>query len=185
MKLGFSSRNHTEKSMIEIRKEKQKDYDKVRIINDRAFGQPDEGHIVDKLRESCKEIVSLVAVSDNEIIGHIFFSPVTIETPTGLIKGMGLAPMAVLPEFQNRGVGSRLVNEGLRIIKKMSYPFVIVLGHETYYPRFGFERASKFGLQCQWESIPNDAFMVKILDESVMKGFTGIAKYRDEFNEAV
>ena len=171
--------------MIEIRKEKQKDYDKIRIVNDRAFGQPDEGRIVDKLRESCKEIVSLVAVSDNEIIGHIFFSTVTIETPTGLIKGMGLAPMAVLPEFQNRGIGSMLVKEGLRIIENMSCPFVIVLGHETYYPRFGFERASKFGLKCQWEGLPDDAFMVMILDESVMKGVSGIAKYRDEFNEAM
>lgn len=171
--------------MIEIRKEEQKDYDKVRIVNDQAFGQPDEGSIVDKLRESCKEKVSLVAVSDNEIIGHIFFSPVTIETPTGFIKGMGLAPMAVVPEFQNRSIGSMLVNEGLRIIENMSCPFVIVLGHETYYPRFGFERASKFGLKCQWEGVPDDAFMVMIIDESVMKGVSGIAKYRDEFNEAL
>ena len=171
--------------MIEIRKEKQKDYDKIRIVNDQAFGQPDEGRIVDKLRESCKEIVSLVAVSDNEIIGHIFFSPVKIETQTGFIKGMGLAPMAVLPEFQNQGVGSMLVNEGLRIIKNMSCPFVIVLGYETYYPRFGFGRASKFGLKCQWEGVPDDAFMVMIIDESAMKGISGIAKYRDEFNEAM
>ena len=171
--------------MIEIRKEKQKDYDKIRIVNDRAFGQLDEGRIVGKLRESCKEIVWLVAVSDNEIIGHIFFSPVTIETQTGFVKGMGLAPMAVLSEFQNRGVGSMLVNEGLRIIENMSCPFVIVLGHETYYPRFGFERASKFGLKCQWEGLPDDAFMVMIIDESVMKGISGIAKYRDEFNEAM
>ncbi len=171
--------------MIEIRKEEQKDYDKIRIVNDQAFGQPDEGRIVDKLRESCKEIVSLVAVSDNEIIGHIFFSPVTIETQTGFVKGMGLAPMAVLPEFQNRGVGSMLVNEGVRIIENMSCPFVIVLGHETYYPRFGFERASKFGLKCQWDGMPDDAFMVMIIDESAMKGISGIAKYRDEFNEAM
>ena len=171
--------------MIEIREEKQKDYDEVRIVNDQTFGQPDEGRIVDKIRESCKEIVSLVAVSDNKIIGHIFFSPVTIETPTGFIKGMSLAPMAVLPEFQNQGVGSMLVNEGLRIIKNISCPFVIVLGHEKYYPRFGFERASKYRLKCQWEGVPDDAFMAMIIDESVMKGVSGIVKYRDEFDEAM
>ena len=121
-----------------FRKEKQNDHDEVRIVNEQAFGQPDEGHIVEKLRESCKETVSLVAVSDNEIIGHIFFSPVTIEIATGCINGMGLAPMAVAPEFQNQGVGSMLVNEGIRILKSMSCPFVIVLGHEKFYPRFGF-----------------------------------------------
>ena len=171
--------------MIAIRTEHQNDYDAVRSVHDQAFGQPDEGRIVDSLRASCQETVSLVAVSEQGIIGHIFFSPVIIETPDGCIKGMGLAPMAVLPEFQNRGIGSMLVNEGLRILKNMSCPFVIVLGHETYYPRFGFERASKYGLKCQWEGVPDDAFMVKILDESVMKGVSGIVRYRDEFNEAV
>ncbi len=171
--------------MIEMRKEKKNDYDEVRIVNDQAFSQPDEGRIVDKLRESCRDILSLVAVSDNKIIGHIFFSPVTIDIPTGFIKGMGLAPMSVLPEFQNKGVGSMLVNEGLRILKNMSCAFVVVLGHEKYYPRFGFERASKFRLKCQWEGVPDDVFMVMIIDESVMKGVSGIAKYRNEFDEAI
>ncbi len=171
--------------MITIREEKQRDYERVRIVNEQAFGQPDEGRIVDKLRESCKEKVSLVAVSDTAIIGHIFFNPVTIEILDGFIQGMGLAPMAVLPNFQNKGVGSLLVNEGLRIIKAMSYPFVIVLGHENYYPRFGFERASQYGITCQWEGVPDDAFMAMIIDEPVMKGVAGIARYRDEFDEAM
>ena len=109
----------------------------------------------------------------------------TIDIPTGFIKGMGLAPMSVLPEFQNKGVGSMLVNEGLRILKNMSCAFVVVLGHEKYYPRFGFERASKFRLKCQWEGVPDDVFMVMIIDESVMKGVSGIAKYRNEFDEAI
>ena len=171
--------------MVEIREEKKSDYDGVRIVNDRAFGQPNEGRTVDKLRELCSETVSLVAVSDHEIIGHIFFSPATIETPAGLIKGMGLAPMAVLPEFQNRGVGSMLVNGGLRIMKKMAYPFVIVLGHEKFYPRFGFGRASSYGLKSQWEGVPDGAFMVMILDEPVMKDVSGTARYRNEFDAAM
>ena len=171
--------------MIEIRKEELRDYDEVRLVNSRAFGQSEEGRIVDKLRQSCEETISLVAVSDNKIAGHIFFSPVTIETPDGLVKGMGLAPMAVLPECQREGIGSMLVEHGLEILQDQSCPFVIVLGHPEYYPRFGFERASKYGLKCQWDGVPDEAFMVKIFDEAAMKGVSGVARYRDEFNEAM
>jgi len=171
--------------LIAISEETQKDYDAVRTVHDQAFGQPDEGRIVDTLRESCDEILSLVAISDNRVIGHIFFSPVTIETPTGPVTGMGLAPMAVLPEFQKQGVGTMLVHEGLRILNERAYPFVVVLGHAKYYPRFGFERASKYGLQCQWKGVPDEAFMALILDEPAMNGVTGIAGYRPEFDEAM
>ncbi|MBW1726949.1 MAG: N-acetyltransferase [Deltaproteobacteria bacterium] len=155
--------------MVEVRFEQPKDIDEVRLLNDKAFGQPVEGHIVDKLRQSCNRILSLVAISNNKIVGHIMFSPVTIETQEVVIQGMGLAPMAVLPELQNQGIGSILVKEGLRIIRNMSYPFVIVLGHKKYYPRFGFERASKYGLKSQWEGIPDEAFMAMILNDSIME----------------
>ncbi len=171
--------------MIEIRKELQSDYGAVRDINDQAFGQSEEGLIVDKLRESCEEAISLVALSDGKIAGHIFFSPVTIETRAGTIKGMGLAPMAILPELQNLGIGSKLVTEGLRILREKKYPFVIVLGHERFYPRFGFKKASDFGLKCQWEGVPDEAFMVIIFDSAVMHNISGVARYRDEFNEAM
>lgn len=175
--------------VIEIRKEQKEDYDQILIVNERAFGQPEEGRIVNKIRRSCREIVSLVAVLDDKIVGHIFFSPAIIKIPTGnitgVIKGMGLAPMAVLPEFQNKGIGSILVTEGLKRIKDAKYPFVIVLGHEKYYPRFGFQRALEFGLRSQWDGFPDEAFMAMILDESVMKDVSGIVNYRDEFNEAM
>ena len=172
-------------SLIEIRFERPKDIDEVRLLNHKAFGQPVEGRIVDKLRKSCNGILSLVAISNNKVIGHIMFSPVTIETQSGVIEGMGLAPMAVLPELQNQGIGSKLVKEGLRIINNMKCPFVIVLGHEKYYPRFGFKRASKYGLKSQWEGVPDDAFMVIILNHSVMKRVSGIVRYREEFDEAM
>jgi putative acetyltransferase len=168
---------------IEIRFERPEDIDEVRLLNTKAFGQPIEGRIADKLRKSCKRILSLVAISNNEIIGHIMFSPVTIESQEGVIEGMGLAPMSVLPESQNQGIGSKLIEEGLRIIRNTSCPFVVVLGHETYYPRFGFQRASKYGLKSQWEGIPDEAFMVMILDNSVMKGVSGIVRYRNEFDD--
>ena len=148
--------------MVEIRLEQPKDIDEIRLLNDKAFGQPIEGLIVDKLRKSCNRILSLVVISNNKVVGHIMFSPVTIETQEGVIEGMGLAPMAVLPEFQNKGIGSKLVKEGLRIIKNTTCPFVIVLGHEKYYPRFGLQRASKYGLKSQWEGVPDEAFMALI-----------------------
>jgi putative acetyltransferase len=172
-------------SVIEIRVEQPKDIDEVRVVNDKAFGQPEEGRLVDKLRKSCNGVLSLVAISNNIVVGHILFSPVTVESPSGVIEGMGLAPMAVLPEFQNRGIGSKLVNEGLRIIGNTTCPFVVVLGHEKYYPRFGFQRASDYGLKTQWEGVPDEAFMAMILDESIMKGMSGIARYRDEFDEVM
>ena len=155
------------------------------MLNDKAFGQPDEGRIVDKLRKSCNGILSIVAISNNKIVGHIMFSPVTIEAQEGVIEGMGLAPMAVLPELQNQGIGSKLLKEGLRIIRNTSCPFVIVLGHEKYYPRFGFKRASKYGLKSQWEGVPDDAFMAIILNYLVMRGVSGIVRYREEFDEAM
>ena len=98
---------------------------------------------------------------------------------------MGLAPMAVLPERQRQGIGSRLVEAGIRILRKQGCPFVIVLGHPGFYPRFGFVSASRYGLTCQWEGVPDEAFMVLILNESTLAGVTGIARYRDEFAAAM
>jgi putative acetyltransferase len=171
--------------VVEVRFERPEDIDEVRLLNDKAFGQILEGRIVDNLRKSCNEMLSLVAILNNKVVGHILFSPVTIETQKGVIEGMGLAPMAVLPELQNQGIGSILVKEGLRIIRNTSCPFVIVLGHEKYYPRFGFQRASKYGLISQWESIPDEVFMAMILNDSMMTGVSGIVRYKDEFDEAM
>jgi len=171
--------------MIKIREERVEDYKSVRIINDSAFGQPEEGRIVDKIREMCKEIISLVAVKGEKVVGHIFFSPAVINHDGKEIKGMGLAPMAVHPDYHNKGIGSLLVNEGLKRVKKTNCPFIIVLGHEKYYPRFGFERASKYGIKPQWKDVPDKAFMVMILDKERMAGVTGVVKYRKEFDEAM
>ena len=135
--------------MIRIRDEIPGDYGQVRRVNDLAFECPDEGRIVDQIRTKQEEIISLVALIDEKIVGHILFSPVMMECDQKTIKGMGLAPMAVLPEYQKKGVGTTLVQEGLRRLRERRYPFVIVVGHADYYPRFGFERASKYGLECQ------------------------------------
>ena len=98
---------------------------------------------------------------------------------------MGLAPMAILPDRQRDGIGSALVEHGLRLLKDSSCPFIIVLGHPKYYPRFGFELASMYGITCQWDGVPDEAFMMIVLDEVAMEGVAGIVRYRDEFDESV
>jgi putative acetyltransferase len=88
--------------------------------------------------------------------------------------------MAVLPEYQRRGIGGRLIEVGNQTIKDRSYPFIIVLGHANYYPRFGFRPARAYGIQCEWE-VPDEVFMLLILDQCKMAGVSGLAKYRPEF----
>ena len=95
-----------------IRREEAGDIPGVRLLNEKAFGQPDEADLVDTLRENGRASVSLVAVSEDRVVGHILFSPMTFEEG-GETKALGLAPMAVLPELQGRGIGSRLVGAGL------------------------------------------------------------------------
>ncbi|MHC4913213.1 MAG: GNAT family N-acetyltransferase [Planctomycetota bacterium] len=171
--------------MVNIRIESQEDVHQVHILNEQAFEQPAEANIVDKLRQKCPEYLSLVAEDGKNIVGHILFTPVVIEDTHRKIQGMGLAPMAVIPERQKQGIGSRLVEKGLKILKKQNCPFVIVLGHPEYYPRFGFERASTYGLISQWEGVPDEAFMVIAMDKTALEGISGVAKYRAEFDEAM
>ena len=168
-----------------IRQEKPRDINDIHALNKLAFGQPQEANIIDKLRINCDNLLSLVAIENEKVVGHILFSPVEIEGQHGIIRGMGLAPMAVLPEMQHKGIGTQLVKSGIENLRKMQCPFVIVLGHPEYYPRFGFERASLYGIKCQWEGIPDDAFMILWLDKSKMSRVSGLAKYRDEFNAAI
>lgn len=177
---------------IEIREEGRGDREVIRRINEAAFGRREEADIIDKLCQSCSNLLSLVAVADELPVGHILFSPVTIETravssdgPGEPILGMGLAPMAVLPEHQRAGIGSQLVREGLKRLRAASIPFVIVVGHPEYYPRFGFEPASRYGIQCQWEGVPDQAFMILVFHDTALRGVSGVARYRDEFDEAV
>jgi putative acetyltransferase len=170
--------------MTEIRQEQPEDITAIRMINELAFGRPEEADIVDKLRENCSDTLSLVAVQEGQIIGHIFFSPVVIENDEKEIHGMGLAPIAVIPDYQRKGVGSMLVKAGIEKIKQTLCPFIITLGHPEFYPCFGFERASIYGIKSQWE-VPDEAFMILILDTEVMSDVSGTASYREEFNEAM
>jgi putative acetyltransferase len=168
--------------VITIRRERPEDALPVRHVNELAFGQPAEADLVEKLRAACGEALSLVAVADG-VVGHILFTPVVVESAARRVVGMGLAPMAVLPDRQRQGIGSQLVQRGIDSLRECGCPFVVVVGHPEYYPRFGFARASAHDLVSQWEGMPDAAFMVLILDERVMAGVSGVARYRDEFDE--
>jgi putative acetyltransferase len=165
--------------MIIIRQEVTTDFNTVHKINELAFEQTDEADLVEQLRARDAEVLSLVAVVDDRIMGHIFFSPVTIESSDGELSGVGLGPMAVLPEFQNQGIGSALVADGLKRLKADGAGFVVVLGHPRYYPRFGFVPASQHGVRCQWD-VPDDVFMIQLFREMTC---SGLARYRPEFSE--
>jgi putative acetyltransferase len=170
--------------MITIRPERPEDAVQVRRVNELAFGQPAEADLVDSLRQACADYVSLVAKDDDMVVGHILFTPVVVESAGQRIVGMGLAPMAVLPNRQRSGIGSQLVTRGLDLLRDRRCPFVVVVGHPEYYPRFGFEPASRHGLASQWDGIPDPAFLVVILDPAAMAGVSGVARYRDEFSDA-
>ena len=165
-----------------IRVERPEDAPRVRQINELAFEQPAEADLVEQLRQGCADAVSLIA-EDDAVVGHILFTPVVIESAGRRVVGMGLAPMAVLPDRQRQGIGSQLARRGLSILGERGCPLIVVIGHPEYYPRFGFEPGSAHGLASQWEGVPEAAFMVLVLDEEAMGGVTGVARYRDEFNE--
>ena len=170
--------------MISIREEQPEDIEAIREVNIRAFGQIQEADLVDKLRQNCNDLLSLVALMEHRVAGHVFFSPATVEVEDRAVQGMGLAPMAVLPEYQRRGIGSELIRSGIATLTSRQCPFVIVLGHAHYYPRFGFEPASRYGIRSEWD-VPDDAFMILVLNESEMNDISGVAKYRPEFSEAM
>ena len=165
---------------MHIRKESEKDIPGVHHVNESAFETDAEAKLVDTLRDQVQATISLVADDVGEIVGHIMFSPVTLSGHTRL-KLMGLAPMAVLPEHQNKGIGTELVKAGLEECKRLGFGAVVVLGHPGYYPRFGFLPSSRFGIRCEYD-VPEDVFMIKELQEGYLDGITGIIKYHTAFS---
>jgi len=168
--------------MVEIRHETQKNLPAVRKLNEQAFRGKAEANLVDLLRAAGKGVVSLVALHDSCVIGHILFSPITVANAPANFRGVGLAPMSVLPEFQNQGIGSRLVRAGLEACKRKRYDAVVVLGYTNYYPRFGFSPAKDYGLDNEYNEL--DSFMVLELNEGVLKTISGLVKYAPEFKIA-
>lgn len=167
--------------MLTVRPELPEDYPTVFEINTRAFGRSEEARLVEELRCIADPQISLVAVRDDHVVGHIFFSPVTIAGQNSSVPALGLAPMAVVPELQNQGIGSLLVQAGLKAASGLEQGIVVVLGHPHYYPQFGFEIASHKGLQCEFP-VPDEAFMVAELRPGALHGLAGIVTYLPEFS---
>ena len=168
--------------MVDIRSETSADHPAIRALHERAFGRSAEARLVDALRAAKKLVVSLVAVHQERLVGHIAFSPVTVTDASEGRRAVGLAPMSVLPEFQNRGIGSRLVREGLEICRRQGEAIVVVIGHATYYPRFGFFRAKEYGLENEYGAV--DSFMVLELQGGALQNVRGLVKYAPEFRQA-
>ncbi len=168
-----------------IRYETPVDVSAITRVNELAFGRPEEGRLVEKLRATPEfdARLSLVAEAEGEIVGHALFFPLTIQAEESQYPSLGLGPVAVLPDFQKQGIGSALIEAGLQTAKTMGYNASIVLGHPDYYPRFGYQPASRWGIRCQWD-VPAEVFMALELNEGALEGKAGLAVYHKAFNEA-
>jgi putative acetyltransferase len=164
-----------------IRLEEVEDFQAVRTVNVSAFETPAEANLVEVLRNEAHPYISLVAEQDGGIVGQIMFTPVTLSGHLEL-KIIGLAPVAVAPEQQGKGIGSALIKAGLEKCKDLGYGAVIVLGHKNYYPRFGFTPSINFGIGCEYD-VPPEVFMILELQPGYLQGAKGIIQYHPAFKD--
>jgi putative acetyltransferase len=169
-----------------IRAEKAEDIVGVHRVNVATFGRENEADLVDRLRGGSSTL-SFVAVESEQveseqIVGHVFFSPVAIAGRCANQLLLGLAPVAVLPAYQRQGIGSLLIRHGLKACAQLGCKAVVVLGSPAYYPRFGFIPAKQKGLTCEYP-VPDEAFMVLELEPNTLQGCVSTVKYHAEFDE--
>lgn len=174
---------------VVIRQEAEQDYSKTEQLVEEAFKNEEytdhtEQFLVAKLRKSDAFIpeLSLVAEQNQELIGHVLLTKITIENEGKQTTSLALAPVSVLSDYQKQGVGSQLISAALTKAKELGYLSVIVLGHDTYYPKFGFQPASIFGIESPFE-VPDEAFMALELEEGNLQGVSGKVVYSKPFFE--
>lgn len=170
-----------------IRRENESDYKIIESVVEQAFkstgySNPNEHILVAKLRKSSGFIpgLSLVAEVDEKIIGHAMFTRLVIKSDEKEYESLALAPVSVLPSHQKKGVGSALIKEGLKIARELGYKSVIVLGHDTYYPRFGFKPASTWGIKPPFD-VADSVFMALELEDGSLSDVKGTVIYPKEF----
>jgi putative acetyltransferase len=164
---------------MNVRRELPTDSDAVRAVNRAAFETNVEADLVDRLRVQASPLISLVADDSGSVVGHILLSPAALPGHMD-VNIMALGPVAVLPAQQRSGVGSMLVRAGLEECRQLGFGAVIVIGHADYYPRFGFQPASRFGLGCEYD-VPDDVFMAVELEPGALSGKTGKVRYHPAF----
>jgi putative acetyltransferase len=163
-----------------VRTEETQDVEAIRAVHIGAFPITAEADLVDRLRGAGRNEISIVAIEANEVVGHILFTPGTLRRQDGWsIAGLALAPLAVLPAFQRRGIGSALCRAGLDACRVQPAPFVFVLGHPNYYHRFGFRPAKQFAITNDYTD--TDAFMIIELEPGSIPPGGAHATYAPEF----
>ena len=171
-------------AQIRLRQETKDDFNEVFDVNHLAFGQDNEAKLVDALRNNPTAFVprlSIVATESDTIVGHILFTKINIKDDEGnLHESLGLAPMAVKPEFQNRGIGGQLIRKGFEVAKDLGFTSVVVLGHEHYYPKFGFEPATKWNIKAPFAVRPNHFMAIELVKDG-LKNISGTVNYPKEF----
>jgi putative acetyltransferase len=148
------------------------------LVNQAAFGGLEEADLVDNLRGGEHALISLVAELDARVVGHILFSRMWIDTPSGRASAVALAPMAVIPGHQRQGIGALLVQRGLEILRAQGEEIVIVVGHPEFYPRFGFSPERAESLESPF---PREAFMAFELRSGALDGVKGSVVYPPAF----
>jgi putative acetyltransferase len=166
------------KAPVYVRDEQPCDREQVRKVNEAAFVRSDEADLIDRLQVEGAVLLSLVTKIDSQIVGHILFSRMTVETDQGSIAAVSLAPVAVLPAYQRRSVGSQLVRRGLTQLCDRGERIVIVLGHKQYYSRFGFSPEKARYLASPF---PSEAFMALELADDALAGIRGSVRYPSAF----
>ncbi|MCR8644279.1 N-acetyltransferase [Paenibacillus sp. N1-5-1-14] len=170
---------------INIRQETNEDVHKVYEVVKAAFAQgehsdQDEHNLVNRLRKSPNFIpeLSLVAEEHGKILGHILFTEIKV----GEHMLIALAPVAVLPDTQGKGIGKKLITEGHRIATNLGYKGSVVLGHAEYYPKFGYEKASMYQIKAPFD-VPDENFMAMELQDQGLSGVQGVVEYAKSFFE--
>lgn len=168
---------------ILVRPETPGDFAAVRALHTAAFGQPDEAQIVDLVRDSTTPTLSLVAEVDGEVAGHVLFSPVEVQSGSPSLQACGMGPVGVAPLHQRRGIGTQLIEDGLRQCPGLGWNATFVLGDPRYYSRFGFALAAPLGLHFVGPQF-DTAFQCRELRSGALEGSSGLVQYHAAFGDA-